>query len=287
MYRVAWINICLLTRMEETFIRNQPNPQGPDERSDPYHFSYYGLGRKNTLRVGIETRENSHNHQIIVTTDLEVFQNPDYAHYFGDFTPTTPPWKTGDWLKQSHPIYAKHPKLSPFIVIPLIMVAKQGSPASRIRSFKELPGSGLRYGFGGLHNSAGESLLKTLKVLYGEDFTESFLTGATLGSMPAQAFQHMLSGKTDIAIVPTIFAIRQGSEPLMPIWPEEGAVAIPSYVAMHSSVPEAIRDQFFHTYLNAAFQSTLVQQGDILPTHAEVSPSGLALANDCKVCYAF
>ena len=34
MYRVAWINICLLTRMEETFIRNQPNPQGPDERSD-------------------------------------------------------------------------------------------------------------------------------------------------------------------------------------------------------------------------------------------------------------
>lgn len=294
MYRIWWNNICLLTRLEENFLTQklaEPLTEDPKgSLSNLFTIDYFGLGRMKTIRETLKRAPEMPD--FIVSTDLEIFQNPEYDPHFEPFIwDSRPshlaPWMPAPWLDPDHPILKRHPHLEPFIVIPLVMVTKSQEIAKQITHLEQLPTSGLRFGFGGIHNSAGESLQKTLKALYGEGFAQVFTAAAVKATMPAQAFHHMMTGHTDVAIVPTIFALRQGAHQLHMIWPAEGAIAIPSYIAVRNTVPQAIRHQFFEAFTGPDLQQLLVVQGDVLATHPRIQGPPSAQKHCYHLSYGF
>lgn len=260
-FTVYWNNICLLSKVEKAFIAQALG------KEDAFAFTYYGLGQAMPLskKIDQELRDGSHDADIVVSTDLEVFQNPKYAPYFSSCQPLPSMTFDKPWLKDiNHP----EQRYLPFIVIPLVLAMHEHCPIRSLKDLIDAQGK-VSYAFGGIHNSAGQSLLKAIWYLYGEDAVKAFLKHAKIASMPAQAYQFFAQGLVEVSIVPTIFAMRSVAKGAVFLAPSEGAVAIPSYVAVQKSVPVETINNFKARFLNDAFKSMLVEGGDIwLPEDA-------------------
>lgn len=286
-YKVYWNNICLLSNMEEAFINTQQKIQ----KHFPFTFEYYGLGKPSSMTVKIKEDIQAGNigGDIIVSTDLDIYQDVTIAKYLqNEFKKSSSLLPINEHLFNTtipHPEQYFHP----FVVIPLVMVVNSNlvKESEMPKAFEDLisPNFKYRYAFGGIHNSAGRSLLKSLWYMYGEKTVEKFLSDATITSMPAQAFQQVMTGQVEVAIVPTIFALRKGVNGIKAIWPKEGAIAIPSYVACKNSVSEEDFSLFVDNILGKEFQLQLKNAGDIIPSHPELSIPSFAMENDCKLLY--
>lgn len=283
--KVYWNNVCLLTNLESSFIR-QTKEAVP---YFPFDFEFYGLGQSYSLteKIKLDLKQKEIGGDIIVTTDLEVFQDNQLFTHFRTFQQDLSLPVRKEIMKTSIP----HPDgfIQPFIVIPLVIVANTRLLAEhelplRLEDFLH-PSFRKRYAFGGLHNSAGRSLLKSLWYLYGAQVAEQFTSGAVVTSMPAQAFQKVMKGEVAAALVPTIFALRQGIHNLKAFWPLEGAVAIPSYVVAKQHVPQQDLDVFKTTILGCRHQEQLRNTGDIIPCHPDVPLSSSASENACRLLY--
>ncbi|MCC5909363.1 MAG: ABC transporter substrate-binding protein, partial [Clostridiaceae bacterium] len=282
-----WNNICLLSNMEEAFIKSQSTKYN----YYPFDFQYYGLGRPYSMteKVKEDLKTDEIKGDIIVSTDLDVFQDRSLAKHFEEsFQKTSSLLPINEFvLKTNIPNTSNY--FHPFITIPLVMVinTKLLKESEIPTSFEDLlhPNFKGRYAFGGVHNSAGRSLLKSLWYLYGSNAVESFLSGAVITSMPAQAFQRVMTGQVPVAIVPTIFALRRGIQGLKACWPREGAVAIPSYVAVKSKVATEDFKLFLESILGIDHQIQLKNAGDIIPSHPDAPISSFALENDCSLLY--
>ena len=255
-YTVYWNNICLLSKLEKQFIGQQ------NLEHEGFDFEFYGLGQNMSLSEKI--KEENHacttNAKIIVSTDLEIFQKPALSKYFEDTFKSVPmeiPKST--WLES-----IRHPEghFAPFIVIPLVFAMKKTCTVQSLKALIDARGT-ISYAFGGIHNSAGQSLLKAIWWLYGQEAVETFLKHAKIGSMPAQAYQMFASGQVEVSIVPTIFALRSTAHDAVFFSPQEGTIVIPSYIAVHKDVSDHDFDDFKNTYLNAHFQQNLKTAGDI------------------------
>lgn len=281
---VYWNNVCLLTHMERKFIQKVQTGT-----SLPFDFEFYGLGQSCSLTHQIKTdlTQQSARGDIIVTTDLEAFQDNALLPYFRSFRQDFRLPLRAEIAGTSIP----HPQgfIQPFIIIPLVLVVNTNllGPAQYPQSLEDLlhPSFRKRYAFGGLHNSAGRSLLKSLWFLYGADTAEAFADGAVVTSMPAHAFQKVMKAEVAAALVPTIFALRQGIHGLKSFWPREGAVAIPSYAAARTSVAREDLDLFSESIVGRAHQEELKNNGDIIPCHPDVALPASAAQNGCRLLY--
>lgn len=273
--------------MEEAFIKSQI------AKYDyyPFRFEYYGLGRSYSMtgKIKEDLKKGEIKGDIIVSTDLDVFQDKLLAKHFLDGFHRTPSLvPINESILNStipHPDNCFHP----FITIPLVMVVNTNlvKESEIPRSLEELlhPSFKHRYAFGGIHNSAGRSLVKSLWYLYGKQVVKDFLSGAVITTMPAQAFQKVMAGQVSVAIVPTIFALRRGIQGLKAYWPKEGAVAIPSYVAVKNKVSMEDFKLFLETILGVAHQQQLKNAGDIIPSHPEAEIPSFPLENNCNLLY--
>ncbi|SCY75965.1 ABC transporter substrate-binding protein [Alkaliphilus peptidifermentans] len=286
-YKIYWNNICLLSAMEETFIKQQSNKYN----YFPFTFEYYGLGKPYSMteKIKADVREGGIKGDIIVSTDLDVFQDRAMAKDFkSDFQQTNSLFRIRETIMNTT-IPDPNRFFHPFIVIPLVMVINTNlvKESEMPASLKDLlhPSFKHRYAFGGVNNSAGRSLIKSLWYLYGSDAAKKFLSGSLITSMPAQAFQRVITGQVPVAIVPTIFALRRGIQGLKACWPLEGAVAIPSYVAVKNRVNNKDLQLFLDTILGMNLQQQLRNSGDIIPVHPDIAISPFTLENDCKLLY--
>lgn len=224
---LLWNNVCLLGRIEEQFINTLEFEHTQTE--------YYGLGRKMDLQTYFKSSED--NWGCTISTDTELYQDkqffPGKEKHLRKIAWTDIPKLPSSTLYDN-------PHYQPFIVIPLVMVVNQNYTDLRPSSLKDLCSPKYKglVTFGGLHNSAGKSLLKAVWSLYGKEAAIQLLENSFPASMPAAAFKCVASGQYPIAIVPTIFAAREGLSGLKAYVPKEGAVAIPSMLLFIKSVPK-------------------------------------------------
>lgn len=247
MQDLLWNNICLLSRMEEKYIQ---------EKLPNVRTMYFGMGRENDLQ---DFFKKEHTHwKVVVSTDTEIFCDPDLIQKQS--------LKTS---RLDHKLNGMHenPMFKPFIVIPLVIAVNTDKTHLRPQSIEDLlkPEYKGEVVYGGPHNSAGKSLVKAIHALYGKDGTSKFFNNSFAASMPAAAYKLALSGHMPIAVVPTIFAMRQGLHGMTTVIPSEGAIAIPSYIAIHDSCDCEFEDRLNHEILeNLEFHKILYQQGHVV-----------------------
>lgn len=286
-FKVYWNNICLLSTKEEEYINNSLEKFENRE----IVVEYYGLGKEMALKEKVieELNEGIINADMILSTDLDIFQDKNLIPSLKDnlaVTKNLAPLRKE--IKNSNII---HPLgiFSPFIIIPLIFVVNRSLiPKEKIPySFEDLldPYFKGKIAFGGIHNSAGRSLLKSIWYLLGKEKAEKFIDNSIIDNMPAAAFRRVMIGDAALAIVPTIFAMRAGINNIHRIWPREGAVAIPSYYALKNSGNKLYTEWILENILDKSHQELLKSAGAVIPCHPSVDLPPLAKENNCKLLY--
>lgn len=245
--KLYWNNICLVTKTEETYINNKLK-----EFPLPIETHYFGLGRSQSLLQHFKST-TALDCDVIVSTDTDIFHDNHYDHFFDSFEP-----------------------LRKFITIPLVILYNTSAlkdinpPESFQDLFSECYKDKIVYG--GPHNSAGKSLVKSLWSTYGYEQTKAFINTAKAVSMPAAAFQKVMTGEFPIAIVPTIFALRAGVGKLKMVWPSDGAIPIHSYVAIKSTCSLDMKTFILDQLVGKDFQRFLVEKAAILAHDKTVDP---------------
>ena len=244
--KIYWNNICLVTKLEEQFINDKIK-----NIKDKIDITYFGLGREDNL-LNYFSKNNHIDAQVIVSTDTDIFHDSKFDNIFSDFNP-----------------------LSKFITIPLVIIYNSSYCKDLLapESFSDLLNEKYygKYTFGGPHNSAGKSLVKSLWFTYGQEKTQKFIDNGLITTMPAAAFQNVITGKVPIAIVPTIFALRNGISNLKMIWPKDGAIPIHSYIAKKIELDSDLDSIIDCQILGKDFQKMLVEKAAIIPHCNEVS----------------
>lgn len=248
MQDLLWNNICLLSLMEEQYITQKL----PDAKA-----MYFGMGRENDLQEYF--KEEQSGWKAVVSTDTEIFCDPKLIRNQSLKVPKLDN-KLDDEILQN-PLY------KPFIVIPLVIAVNTNITHLRPQSIKDLlkPEYEGQVVYGGPHNSAGKSLVKAVHALYGKNGTTKLFNNSFAASMPAAAYKLAMSGEFPIAVVPTIFAMRQGLHGMTTVVPTEGAIAIPSYVAINQVCDNEFEEKLNKNILeNLEFHKVLCQQGHVV-----------------------
>ncbi|MCH4889082.1 ABC transporter substrate-binding protein [Acidaminobacter sp. JC074] len=248
MQKLLWNNVCLLTRLEEAYI---------DETLPTIDTSYFGLGRPLNLKKYLQ---NNDTWQVLVSTDTEIFHDPCVLKK------QLITLKKPSLAMNFNNAIDQHTFFKPFIAIPLVIVINTKKTHLRPKSFKELCSSQYKdlVTYGGPDNSAGKSLLKAIWSMYGMDDVKSFINNSFAASMPAAAFKLATSGDYPIAIVPTIFSNRAGINDIIQVVPQEGAIAIPSFYAVHQSCDIETETYIYDQLIaNERFHELLVSRGSI------------------------
>lgn len=268
--KVYWNNVCLLSNFEEEYINNILIENKLQKKVD---FSYYGLGREYSLKEFFDKHPyKTLNFHSLISTDVDIFQHKDYLKDKVSSFKNLSNNSLNKIVLNSNIFSIK--EFLPFIIIPLVMVVNKDLiphhdiPNSLEDLLKEKYKG--KVCFGGIHTSAGGSLFKALIYLFGWDKALEFTKNSIITSMPAGAFFNVMQGNYPIAIVPTIFARRCGLNNLEFICPKEGAIAIPSYIAINKNIDSFTEDFLLNNLLSSNFQKELYEKGAIIPCHKDL-----------------
>lgn len=104
--------------------------------------------------------------------------------------------------------------------------------------------------------------------------------------MPIQAFDYIKKRIYDVGLIPSVFAkIGRINKDLDIIWPKDGAISIPSYIAINKSVSlevvEILRDEVF----NSGFGDFFVNRGDIVSCLLESEETADSVENKFNFTY--
>ena len=278
MTTLYWNNICLLSMLEEQYLSSLS--------SNSIEIEYFGLGRKMSLlkKIQSEKTNNKSNWDIIISTDTDVFQDNRLISKENNLINLKNFYSIND-NKYIQELIHPNGIFMPFIIIPLVIIYNKN-----LLNKKDIPTSFFelthlkyknKFVFGGLHNSAGKSFLKSILFKYGEKNTLKILSNSVKTSMPAAAFKMVHSGQLPLAIVPTIFSNRSEYNHISTIWPEEGAISIPSYICIKKDVSKKTIEYVKNNITCLNFQEELVKRGSIIPTHKNVNNS--FFTNSCKL----
>ncbi len=287
-FKVYWNNVCLLNPKEMAYIDKSLKAS---EKENIISFEYYGLGKKMSLRDKVieDLCRGTIEADLIISTDLDIFQDKNIIPRINNNLSSASKLLSVRKEIEGSNIIDPSGFLAPFIVVPLIFVVNKSLlPKERIpNSFEDLLDSYYekKVVFGGIHNSAGRSILKSIWYLFGREKAENFLRSSTITTMPAAAFRKVMTGEAPIAIVPTIFAMRSGINNIISIWPKEGAVAVPSYCAVKNTSDALYVKWISETILGKSHQEILTSAGGIIPCHPDVKLPDLAEENNCKLLY--
>lgn len=241
-----WNNICLISKMEEEYINKQL-----ENSNININVEYFGLGRKESLLSHFQNN-NKILADFIVTTDTDVIQDSRFKS-----------------------IYENFEDITKFITIPLVIIYNENSlynlnpPTSYADLLKDE--YKYKYAFGGENNSAGKSLVKSIWYKYGYDNAKKIVDNGNSNKMPAQAFQKVMTGEFPIAIVPTIFALRNGNRNIKMVWPQDGAIPIHSYVAIKKDVANEQKQFFKNKIISSDLQKELVEKAAIVADDKNIS----------------
>ena len=108
---------------------------------------------------------------------------------------------------------------------------------------------------------------------------------AVLTNMPIQALQQVSLGRCHRAIVPSIYAQRADDQTLFKAYPIDGAIALPSYIAVNRSVTQEEGQLLLEHLLQPQFCNYFVQKADILCCIAGSQQHAMELAGQVELLY--
>ena len=134
--------------------------------------------------------------------------------------------------------------LLPYVVIPLIYYTNREEccEQKRIIDIDHLS-------FGGIHNSAGKSIVKSTWSYYGKENAKKLIQNATIYDMPINAFIQTQRRQDNISLVPSLYAMRADHKEFKCCIPEEGPSLIPSYICcLNKNLEEESLELIHHLY---------------------------------------
>ena len=230
--RLYWNNICVLHKGELVFLDGIKREL--EEEGIELEVTCFGLGYKYHLSDYLR-REDSILPDLIVSADLEVFEDERIFNRFkANLYPAFSWFKTKEG--ESVPSVYRNNFLLPYVIIPLVFYSPL-KDVNKNLSLKEVASSSLPIAFGGINNSAGKSVVKTLLSSYKEEITSSIFKNALVTNMPVEAFNCARRGIKPLALVPSLFALNDSEG--VAFAPLDGAVAVPSYIAALKTADES------------------------------------------------
>ncbi|WP_312500582.1 hypothetical protein [Lacrimispora sp.] len=275
-----WNNICVLHRYEKKHIEKVTSFL--KEQDILLKTEYFGLGYPKKLSE--EVKNTGITPDIIVSTDLEVFEDPEiYGLFKEDLLEIQDLLPLKKEIRNSNLCQDK--RLLPFLVIPLIMVFNRqllaGQPLPE--TLKEL--AVYPKVFGGKANSAGRGVFKQLTWLYGKEFTDLFMENATILDMPVQSLQSVQKGILPAAITPSIFAFRADETLLSLRYPKEGALTVPSFIAVKNTLPPDLAGWILSKLFTADFCNYFAEYGEIQPCFQQTKDVNMVAEHQFRLVY--
>lgn len=275
-----WNNICVLHRYEKKHIEEVTALL--KEQDIQLETEYFGLGYPKKLSE--EVKDTGIAPDIIVSTDLEVFEDPEiYGLFKKELLEIQDLFPLKKEIKNTNLCQDK--RLLPFLVIPLVMVFNKqllaGQPLPE--ALKEL--TLYPKAFGGKANSAGRGVIKQLTWLYGKEFTDLFLENAAILDMPVQSLLSVQKGLTPAAITPSIFAFRADETLLSLRYPKEGALTVPSFIAVKNTLSADLAGYILSKLFTVDFCNYFAEQGEIQPCFQQTKDVNMVAEHQFRFVY--
>lgn len=254
---IYWSNICVLHKQEQAYLEKITEALAAE--SIRLTTRFFGLGYPQRMSEYLAQPE-AVMPDIIVSTDLEVFED---ARIFARFRDALYPAGTWHPIKQDAAAQAvwRADALLPYVSIPLVF-ATRNPEACEGKGVADLAGTAIA--LGGINNSAVKTVHKAIWERYGQETAERLLENATVTDMPIQAFGQVRTGASEVALVPTLYALRADGQTLHARCPADGAVLIPSYIAALRGIAEAVARRVVEAIVQPEITSFFVQGGDLL-----------------------
>ncbi|WP_320990521.1 hypothetical protein [Hungatella sp.] len=233
--QLYWNNICILHRQELAFLEQMKADL--KKKDIDLSVTCFGLGYGRHLSDYLREPDSTLP-DMVVSADLEVFED---SRIFGRFRESLHPLARRLPVKQEEgvPLLLRGDFLLPYLAIPLVFYGTGESiPENGSLSLDELVSERFPLTFGGIHNSAAKTVVKTVWETGGADAAKRLLSASSLTGMPIEAYQRVRNGMNSLALVPSVYALRADGNQSKAAWPADGAVVVPSYLCAADTIPE-------------------------------------------------
>lgn len=250
-----WNHICVLHRQEKIFLNALS--ERLQAEGIVLEVRYFGLGYPESMSQYL-LKPDAELPDLIVSADLEVFDNPDI---FSKLQPEL--YSVEDWVKlRDIPMLkavTRSSYLLPFVSIPLVYFTRQPEICAQTAL---LDWNGLA--FGGINNSAAKTIVQSVWENWGRKAAKSFLENNMVYKMPIEAFHAVQQGKANTALVPSLYALRADNKETFMRIPKEGPVLIPSYLCARSSTPQWALERVAEEILSRELCDFYASNGDLI-----------------------
>ena len=278
--KLYWSNICILHKYEKDYLDNLIiSLKGKNINLEITHF---GIGYPHRLSEYLK-QPDAILPDIIVSTDLEVYENSNiYSKFSNNLYPLSKYFNIKDEIKNSNIFFDE--KLLPLLVIPLIF-SYNNNYNTTPTTLKNVVESNTKTVVGGINNSGVKCIVKAIWSEYGKDYAERFLDNATLVNMPIQSFNDIKSGSNNLALTPSIYAKRANNTDLFMTYPEDGAVALPSYIAASKSLNEETMLEVLTALITTDFCNSFVKSASLFSCISDTVNETIVEENNFKFLY--
>lgn len=252
-----WSNICILHQYEKKALEQLKNILREDNID--LQVTYFGIGCPQSLSDYFK-QPDAKLPDLMVSTDLEIFEDQQIyqlfeheLHYLSDKFALKP------WIQQTN--INQWGTLLPFLAIPLMVITNQKLFDIGWQSIIEEHES---IALGGINNSGVRSVIKGLWSEQGIENVEKLVDKGSITNMPIQAYQWFIKQKCQASIVPSIYAQRADEKSSYKLYPKDGAIALPSYIAAFKSVDIDTAVSILNRLLTKDFCNYFVEKGDII-----------------------
>ena len=232
---LCWNNICILNRREVAILENIRLRLL--SQNIKLEIKQFGLGYPQHLSDYLRNPANQ-KPDLLVSADLEVFEDSRIFERLRDELYPLAEWYAlkDDALSTA---LQRGIQLLPYLAIPLVLYTWQPE-LYRNKSLAQIVRDKLPLHFGGINNSAGKSVVKWTWSRLGRTEAEALLARSTVREIPQQAFKHVTKTHDGAALVPTVYTGIADNESDFALVPTDGALAVPSYIAARTTVPEPV-----------------------------------------------
>ena len=278
--KLYWSNICILHKYEKNYLDNLI--LSLREKNINLEVTYFGIGYPCKLNEYLK-KTNAILPDIMVSTDLEVYEdNNIYSKFSNDLYNLSKYFDIKNEIKSSS-IYFDD-RLLPFLVIPLVF-SYNSNYTGVTDSIKNLIDTDTKTAIGGINNSGAKSIVKAIWSKYGKDSVRRFLSNSTILDMPIQSFNDIKNGSNRVSITPSIYAKRANNKDLFMSYPNDGAIALPSYIAANKSLDEDTMLEVLNSLISEDFCNSFVKSASLLSCISNTIDDGLVKQNQYKFLY--
>lgn len=224
-----WNHICVLHNYEKRFLEELTAKLKKEDIE--LKVRYFGLGYPEHMSDYLR-REDAVLPDMMVSADLEVYEDARIYETFEESLYPAAGWMNFHRGEAFESVW-RGEKLVPFVAIPLVYYTSNPE-VCRDKAVDEIEA----LSFGGVNNSAGKTLFKTVWSHYGRERAEAFLQKCSITDMPIGAFRQVQTGQQNTALVPSIYAMRADGISRHMCIPKEGPILIPSFLCARKSIPE-------------------------------------------------